>query len=208
MTPLDSMARAAGLRVAGTLDLTSDDGLPGLHGLALISPDEPAFWPLFQTSPEAQDGAPHPLNRWSDRVIGALATDTGGTAIFPFGGPPHHPFYAWALRSGAVWASPVALLVDATMGLFTSFRGAIAYADALPARMGQNPCPTCAAPCTTACPAGALTPRGYDVAACRAYLATAAGADCHDGCLVRRACPVGTRRLPAQSRFHMQDFMA
>lgn len=207
MTDLATAARSAGLRVAGTVALTPDDGLPGQRGLALLSPDEPAFWPLFQTSAEAQDNAPNPMDRWSARVVSALATSTGGTAVFPFGGPPHHPFYAWALRSGAVWASPVALLVDATMGLFASFRGAIAYADALPAMPQTNPCPTCAAPCATACPVGALTPAGYDVPACRAHLATSAGAACRDGCLVRRACPVGTHRLPAQSRFHMGNFL-
>ncbi|NBR88334.1 MAG: hypothetical protein EBS68_00235 [Rhodobacteraceae bacterium] len=69
-------------------------------------------------------------------------------------------------------------------------------------------CPTCAQPCTTACPIGALTPAGYDVPRCRAYIATPEGAPClTQGCAVRRACPVSAgRRLPEQSAWHMEQF--
>ncbi|MEO1689892.1 MAG: ferredoxin, partial [Pseudomonadota bacterium] len=63
----------------------------------LIGPDEPAFWPLFSQSPEYRDGAPDPLDRWSRRVIDEVAAAQGGEALYPFGGPPYHPFYSWAL---------------------------------------------------------------------------------------------------------------
>ena len=43
----------------GALSAEPGDGLPMIGGtLLLLGPDEPAFWPLFQASPEYPDGAP------------------------------------------------------------------------------------------------------------------------------------------------------
>ena len=70
-------------------------------------------------------------------------------------------------------------------------------------------CEGCAAPCLTACPAGALTGAGYDLPRCHAFLDTPAGRDCMgQGCAVRRACPVsqGYARVPEQSAYHMGQF--
>lgn len=205
MTELAALLRAHHLRPLGTVT----KNLPAPHrSLVLIGPG-PAFWPHFRTSPEYQDGAPDPMDRWSTRVLGACAAALGATPFFPFGGPPYHPFYSWALSSGETWASPVAFLVHAELGLFTSFRGALAFDHALPAQpVRTQPCTACAQPCATACPVKALTPGGYDVAACKAYLETAPGQDCRtNGCRVRRACPVGANlRDPAQSAFHMAAF--
>ena len=205
---LRQKAAAHQLRVSATLPLPENADLPGRTSLAMLSPDEPAFWPAFTQSPEWQDGTPDPMDRWSARILTSLAEETGGTAVFPFGGPPYFPFYSSALRSGAVWPSPVTLLADSVMGLFVSFRGGIAYSEALPALDVANPCPSCAQPCTSACPIGALTPAGYDVPRCRAYIATPEGAPCLiQGCAVRRACPVSAgRRLPEQSAWHMEQF--
>jgi hypothetical protein len=175
----------------------------------LLGPDGPRLWPVFCTSREFADGRPDPLDRWSARTIGGLADRLGATARFPFGGPPHAPFTAWARRTGWLWDSPVGLLVHATQGLFVSFRGALALAPRLdlpapPAR----PCDGCAAPCLAACPVGALGGAGYDLPACHGYLDTAPGRDCMArGCAVRRACPAGREALtPAQSAFHMTAF--
>jgi hypothetical protein len=58
---------------------------------------------------------------------------------------------------------------------------------------------------------GAFTTAGYDVAACAAHVAAAAGADCLDlGCRARRACPVAPsgHYRPEQARFHMEAFLA
>ena len=176
--------------------------------LILLGPDH-GFWPTFTASPEYGDGAADPLDRWSARVIGALATGLDARAVFPFGGPPFQPFIAWAQRTGRAWQSPVGLLVHDTAGLMVSYRGALVFDRhiALPAT-GNSPCTGCAAPCRTACPVGALGPAGYDVPACKSYI-TSAGIDCIDyGCAVRRACPVSQTygRDPAQSAFHMRAF--
>jgi epoxyqueuosine reductase len=178
--------------------------------LLMLGPAEPGFWPHVTAEPEFADGAPDPLDRWSARILGALASRFGGTAHFPFGGPPYRPFYAWALRTGRAWPSPVTLLVHDTAGLFVSYRGALALPDRLDLPdPPPQPCGACAKPCLTACPAAALTGDGYDLAACHAFLDTGPGAVCmSQGCQVRCACPVSQSyaRLPAQSAYHMRLF--
>ena len=202
-------AGARGLALLGGLRPEPGDGAPdGCAALLLLGPGAD-FWPIFEASAERLDGGAHPLDRWSERVIGDLARAFGAEALFPFGGPPYQPFLAWARRSGRAWPSPVGMLVQADTGLFVSYRGALAFAAPIPVPApAPMPCPDCAAPCLTACPAGALTGEGYDVPRCHAHLDTPAGAEClGGGCLVRRACPVGAHlRSGEQSAFHMAAF--
>ena len=200
------------LTVLGGFCAEPDDALPvGTATLLLVGPRQPGFWPHLTAQPEWQDGTPDPVDRWSRRVIGRIACDLGAKALFPFGGPPYHPFYRWALRTGRVWVSPVRLLVHDEAGLMVSFRGALALRQRvdLPP-LPPWPCETCAdRPCLAACPAGALTGSGYDLPACHAWLDTAPGKDCMTvGCAVRRACPVSARhaRMPEQSAYHMGQF--
>ncbi|MDR5654772.1 ferredoxin [Ruixingdingia sedimenti] len=207
-----AQAAAHGLAVFGAFHPVPEDDAPeGVQTLVLLGPAEPGFWVHLTAQPEWADGKPDPVDRWSRRVIGRLACDLRAKALFPFGGPPWHPFFRWALRSGRAWQSPVRLLVHDTAGLMVSYRGALALRDRLvlpppPA----PPCESCAAkPCLTACPAGALTPAGYDVPACHAFLDTPPGEDCRAaGCRVRRACPVSQSygRMAVQSAYHMRQF--
>ncbi len=208
---IDGLCALHGLMVSGALQTGASDRFEARHrSIVLISPDEPAFWARFRDSAEYADGADDPLDRWSKRVIGAMAVALDGIAVFPSDGPPYHAFQQWAVRSGRAFASPVGLLVHDIAGLFVSYRGAIA----LPFKVEQpdlpagQPCEGCAQPCVVACPVGALTARGYDVAGCKAHLDAATGTDCQmGGCRVRRACPVGQdRRAAVQSAFHMQAF--
>lgn len=206
-------AAAEALEIFGAFHPAPGDGAPeGCRTLVLLGPREPAFWPHVTAQPEFADGARDPLDRWSARVISALAGAHRGTAVFPFGGPPHAPFPRWALASGRAWSSPVGLLVHESAGLMVSYRGAIALdwrAD-LPPPPAQPPCASCPGrPCETACPAAALDPDGYDLARCHGFLDTPAGKACLEGgCRVRCACPVSQSygRLPAQSAYHMAVF--
>lgn len=205
-------ARLAAERLAvlgGFAVAEGEEGFPaGTRTLLLLGPAEPGFWAHLTAQPEW--GGPDPVDRWSRRVIGRLACDLGAKALFPFGGPPYHPFYAWALRTGRVWDSPVRLLVHAEQGLMVSFRGALALKEAVPVPPPlAKPCDCCPAPCLTACPAGALTGAGYDLPSCHGFLDRPEGAECMTGgCLVRRACPVSQSyaRLPEQSAYHMRQF--
>ena len=196
------------LEVLGAFDCRGEAGFPDwARSLVLLGPREPGFWPHLKAQPEW--GGPDPVDTWSRRVIGQVACDLGGKARFPFAGPPYHPFQSWALRTGRLWESPVRFLVHDSQGLMVSLRGALILADPVVLPPVARPCDTCAQPCLTACPVGALSGAGYDVAACHAYLDQPAGADClAGGCLVRRACPVshGYARLAEQSAYHMGRF--
>jgi epoxyqueuosine reductase len=211
VTLADIEARLAGvhLTILGGFSCSDENSLPkGTRTLLMIGPAGAGYWPHIKAQPEW--GGPDPVDRWSRRVIGGIACDIGAKALFPFGGPPWHPFYQWALRTGQVWDSPVRLLVHADQGLMVSFRGALALKDAvtLPGP-AKRPCDACAKPCLTACPAGALTGAGYDVPRCHQFLDTAPGQDCMDqGCAVRRACPLSQTyaRMPDHSAYHMRQF--
>lgn len=190
--------------------------LGGLHPaqgetLILLGPGAPSFWPAFLATPEATDGAPDPMDRWSHRVIGDWAADLGGLAHFP-DDRPFPPFHDWALRSGACHGSPILMLVHDRAGLLVSFRGAIRLPWHVDLPNAQpSPCIGCAQPCLTTCPVGALTPDGYDVDRCLGWIASPEGTACLGrGCQARRACPVSQRwpRDPQQSGFHMAAFLA
>lgn len=212
LTELTEAARARGLAPRGAFHPGPGDAAPeGCATLVLLGPDEPRFWPLFTATPEYGDGAPDPLDRYTRRIGATLAARFGAVALYPSDGPPFAPFIRWAERSGRAWPSPVGLLVQAEAGLFVSYRMALALPERLPLPgPARQPCPECAQPCAMACPVAALSPgRPYDVARCKAHIASPEGAACRSGCLVRRACPVAVafRRPPAQSAFHQSAFM-
>lgn len=194
---LNAGAAARGLTILGGFNAEG-------RATILLGPDPATFWPALQAAPEAS--APNPVDAWSARVIGDWAQDLGAEARFPFG-QPLQPFMTWALASGRCHVSPVGMLVHDAQGLMVSFRGALLFEHeiALPPAPAK-PCDTCAAPCLTACPVGALTGEGYDLPACHAWLDDPANACMDRGCAVRRACPVSKVRPDAQSAHHMASF--
>jgi hypothetical protein len=171
-------------------------------------------WGAFAASSEARDARSDPLDRWSRRVIEALAGELGGKALFPFGGPPFLPFQRWAQRAEPVHPSPIGLLIHSHYGLWHSYRGALGFREKLavpaPAALA-SPCKSCAERwCLKTCPVEAFSITGYDVAACVGHLKRADGADCMGlGCQARRACPVGADHAygPEQASFFMRAFL-
>ena len=216
---IERAAAAEGLSLRGAFQPEAADRVPDLpdgrpaRTLVLLGNAGPGLWSAFTAAPEFADGMADPLNRWSTRVIGALADSFGARAHFPFG-TPHRPFIAWAKRAEPVAESPLGMLIHPDHGLWHAYRGALAFAAMLelpPADTRPRPCDVCDdRPCLTACPVGAFGAPGYDVAACAGHIAAPAGADCLDlGCRARRACPVGRalQYRPAQARFHMAAFL-
>ncbi len=218
LAPIVAAIEERGLAARGAFAPSDADRATGLDPIAaivLVGAAGARGWDVFADSPEARDGLADPLDRWSRRVIDALAADLGARPLYPFGGPPHWPFQRWALRAEPVHASPLGLLVHRDYGLWHSYRGALGFAQpiAIPeSRARPSPCEACSArPCLSACPVGAFSAHGYDVAACAAHLREAAGRACMDGgCLARRACPVGADYAhgAAQARFHMRAFLS
>ncbi len=207
---LEQMAGAHALMIMGVVPEGAAPMPEGLRTLVLLGPREPGFWAHFSKCPEFLDAMPDPMDRWSRRVIGAIAGAMGARAMFPFGTAPAHPFITWALASGRAFVSPVHLLVHDQAGLWVSYRGALGLAERLePLPPSRNPCAECSRPCLTACPAGALTQAGYDLPSCHGYLDSAEGVSClTGGCAVRAVCPLSRAhgRAPAQSAHHMRHF--
>jgi hypothetical protein len=208
-----------GLAFRGAFHPDAADGVPPVPGggaagtLVLVGFTGSAHWQTFAGSPEALDRQPDPLDRWSLRVVGALAQAVGGTPCFPFGDPPFLPFQRWAQKAEPVYPSPLGILIHPDWGLWHAYRGALAFAERLPLPESDRrprPCDDCAEkPCLTACPVDAFSGGTYDVPACVGHIASPAGIDCMDfGCRARRACPVGAthRYVPDQARFYLQAF--
>lgn len=151
--------------------------------LLLLGWTGPAHWPRFTITPEYHDGAPDPLDRWSRRIVGALAESFGAMPLFPFGGPPHLPFLRWARHAEPVHPSPIGLLIHPEHGLWHNWRGALAFStwlDLPPSEPRPSPCATCAArPCT-------------------------AHEEIDDA---RSACPIGTPYSAAEFAFHRAAFL-
>ena len=220
MSDLSSVLPAierAGLVARGAFLLSDDErqgALADARTIVLVGMAGRSGWDVFSASPEARDGADHPLDRFSRRVIGALAEGLGAAALYPFGDPPHFPFQRWARRCEPVHPSPLGLLIHPVYGLWHSYRGALGFPEALDVPAWEatpSPCETCRGrPCLSACPVGAFFVGGYDVAACAAHLRSAAGAECMSGgCLARRACPVGAEHAHGaeQAAFTMRAFL-
>jgi hypothetical protein len=209
---VEKSANALRLDVLGGFHPNQDDPhLAGFGTLLLLGPLEPAFWDHFRTQKEYLDKTPNPVDRWSSRVVTALATALGGHPFFPFSGPPYMPFFDWALRTEQCHKSPVNLLVHDHAGLFVSFRGALALRQklSLPAPT-TSPCKTCTTrACIAACPVQAFEGGTYNVEACRHVIQATDPSGCLiRGCAVRRACPISQAygRLEEQSSYHMRVF--
>ncbi|WP_428687500.1 hypothetical protein [Roseibium sp.] len=189
------------------------DGRPA-RSLLLIGSTGPSLWPAFRASPEFSDAAPDPLDRYSKRVLNGLARIFALEALFPFEGPPYHPFQQWALECGGFSQSPLGVLAHRDYGPWAGFRAvflsANPFADAA-LSPEPGPCETCKdKPCLTVCPVDAISLEdGYRVADCRGHLAEDKTRDCWSGCLARRACPFGQehRQSAETSGFHMESFL-
>ncbi|PVB61463.1 hypothetical protein [Labrenzia sp. 011] len=217
---LEKDLAAAGFLCLGGFSPGKDSDVPALSGgtrpqtLLLIGSTGPSIWPCLVESPEWADGADDPLDRYTARVLGVLARKHACEPLFPFQGPPYHPFQKWAQACGGFSQSPMGVLAHQVFGPWAGFRAVFLSSQPLdtpPAAERSGPCDTCLdKPCIAACPANALSlTGGYDVPRCRDHLARSRALDCWSGCLARRACPVGTphRQDPATARFHMDSFI-
>ncbi|MBU6266770.1 MAG: 4Fe-4S dicluster domain-containing protein [Sphingomonadales bacterium] len=217
LAAIETAIAGAGLVARGALRLDSEDRagvLSGRHSLVLVGFVGRAGWDAFAAAPERGDGQQHPLDRWSRRMIDAIAGRLDAHAVYPFEGPPYWPFQRWARRAEPLHPSPLGLLIHPVYGVWHSYRGALAFRQDVaspPPVPTLSPCDNCVGKsCLSACPVRAFTSAGYDVAACAASLRANEHACMALGCLARRACPVGVHHAhaPDQAEFGMQAFLA
>lgn len=213
---------ARGLRLRGGFALVQDldqavlDHAPRTRTLLLVGNVGSELWERSGQAILAM-GEPDPLDRWTRREIAPIAAAHGGTALFPFDGPPYWPFQRWAARAEGVSASPLGILIHPEFGLWHAYRAAILLPlpVALPAPGNRpHPCDACAdRPCLSTCPVGAFTDNGYDVDHCARHVKATmlVAGDCYrGGCRARLACPVGAawRYQADHAGFHMRAFLA
>ena len=176
--------------------------------IILIGNAGPAMFRRFLS--EAREGS-DPLDGWCRETVEGLAGDLEARAIFPFD-EPAPPFLKWAKLSGACHASPLGLNIHADYGLWHAYRAALIFPvafDLAPIK-SHNPCDACAErPCLAACPVKAFDGRSFNVDGCTDHINSPQGSACMtEGCLARRACPVGQAYAyePRQMQFHMAAF--
>src|SRR3984885_1188962 len=196
------------------MDAERDGALADIRTIVLAGMAGRDGWSAFAASTEARDGLDDPLDRWSRRVIEALARELGAKALFPFGGPPFWPFQQWARRAEPVHPSPIGIVIHPRYGLWHSYRGALGFAEAFDIpelTVVPSPCESCSGRwCLKTCPGGASLGADYAVPPCVGPLQSAAGGDCMGGGRrASRACPVGA--APAygvdQANYIMRAFL-
>jgi hypothetical protein len=210
----------AGFLVMGGFEPGEKDAVPPLadgnvpRTLILIGSTGPSLGPALRRSPEHADNQPDPLDRYTRRTLSNIGSRFGFTVLFPFEGPPYHPFQRWAMRCGGFSQSPLGVLAHIEFGPWSGFRAVFLsplQTQGFLQSGKAGPCETCVdKPCLGICPVNAVSLNGdYDVAGCRTHLAQNPDADCWAGCLARRACPFGTDHTPPAetARFHMKSFV-
>jgi hypothetical protein len=128
---LDRRAGQVGLALRGACHTRADELLQlarQVHQgtLVLLGFTADRQWPMFERSPEANDGLPHPLDRWSRRVIGGLADEFDAQGIYP-DDLPIVPFQQLAMRCECVYPSPVGVLIHPLWGLWHAYRGGLVF---------------------------------------------------------------------------------
>jgi len=218
---IKKQAMQNGLVIRGGFKVEAKDLVPELENgaqavsMILFGNAGSSLWPVFSISEEYEDGLSDPLDRWSKRIGEQLAADSGGMALFPFGGPPFQPFLRWAKKAEQLDSSRLGMLMHPNYGLWHAYRFAVAFSyevSGLDVAGDTNAiaCDTCTdQPCLSGCPVRAFTSDGYDVESCFHFLDQHPDAPCHSsGCQARCACPEGVsfRYDSDHAAFHMAKF--
>ena len=194
--------------------LRLEDLLAGAAGAVIVGSGGPAFFDLFERAPEAADGAPNPLDRYTARVVtraARAALEPVGVAhaiAFPFDARPLIPFQRLGRAAGLGGPGPLGLQIHPRFGPWWAYRALVVLDRPLPpAPPSGDGCAGCPAPCVAACPAGAVARNGFQVAACHARRLVAE--PCRLSCDARIACVRGPehRYRDVELAFHMRASM-
>ena len=229
LTQLRERLAPQGLNLIGTTDVARYDAavparcavgtrVPDARTVVVIGNGGAAFWEAFRRHRGREPLAtapPDPLDAFTRSVVleavGAPDLDLGGPprVSFPFEDAPLALSFAHLAECAGLGSrSLLGVLVHPEFGPWMALRAALLLPFALPAPRpadGFDPCPRCVTrPCMTACPAGAIGPRGWDVAGCAAHRLSGAGDGCDAGCHARIACVLAPehRHPPEALAFH------
>jgi hypothetical protein len=227
LTALVARLATHGLNLVGTArPEVYDAAVPPSHALGTLVPEARtaivigngggAFWHGFRTFCDAHpgwEGQPDPLDAYTRRIVEEVAAPFVGALagpfrfLYPFRFPEDPiSFMRLADCAGLGRPSLVGVLVHPTYGPWIALRAAILVAESftLPrATDGFDPCPTCTErACIAACPANAVTARGWDIPACAESRARPDD-PCATRCHARFECVIGrAHRYPADALAH------
>ena len=114
------------------------------RSVVLVGNVGPSMWKAFRRGGKLS--CANPLDTWTRNLLTPLAQRVGGRAVYPFEGPPYHPFQRWARRADTVHSSFMGPLTHSGFGLWHAYRGAIILAErlVLPEPVSSsNPCDSC-----------------------------------------------------------------
>lgn len=189
---------------------------PQMQSLLFVANGGPLLWQHFSKWRESQPAnLQHPLDTYTKNTLEELKNllaerNIAAATIYPFFQEKvwfNFQNLAAALR--ITRPSPLGLHLHPIFGPWVSFRGLLLldqpWENTLkPATVDDfDPCPTCAKPCISTCPAQAVTLGGTDITKCYTYRLTPASR-CEDRCLAREACPIGkSHQFPREAiAFH------
>jgi hypothetical protein len=215
LLPLDPGAfDAACAPVPGTPRLAAL--LDGARGALIVGSGGPTFFDTFEAAGvEIADGAPHPLDRYTRRVVNARVAAALGppgaahAVFFPFAGAaPLIPFQRLGRAAGVGPPGPLGLQIHPVYGPWWAYR-ALVVVDR-PLATGPSlgdACAGCPAPCVGACPGAAVSLAGFSIPACHAHRVRAE--PCRSSCAARIACVRGPehRYRDEELAFHMAASM-
>tara|TARA_B100000676_G_scaffold309953_1_gene375034 strand:+ start:3770 stop:4444 length:675 start_codon:yes stop_codon:yes gene_type:complete len=218
---LNGLGRALeqhGLLIRGVLNVTLDAPHQDIQQVVLVGNAGRSMWSAFSSWWSDNALVEHPLDTWSRQVLSPVADAFHATAVFPFEGPPYLPFQQWAKAGAPVSDSPLKVLLHRDYGPWHAYRGALLFtrpiAEAEPDSVDTSLCVSCMEqPCLSACPVDAFDGEQFLIHTCASELkrqvATGIEPCVAEGCLARRACPVGQAYQydAAQMRFHQEAFM-
>jgi epoxyqueuosine reductase len=162
------------------------------------------FWDVFKLflvdNPEFEREREDLIDDYTRLIFSELVSNTdtfngsGHRIIFPFGKDALElDFVKLGILGGIGVPSLLGILLNPFYGTWVSLRGAIItdvefdeYDSPL---VGFRPCPSCAKPCITACPAHTVSETGWDWESCMRFRLDAD--TCSGKCASRLACPYG-----------------
>jgi hypothetical protein len=224
---LETALAARGLNLVGTASLAAyDAAVPRDHALGPIAPEARtavvigngggAFWHAFETycaAHPAHRALADPLDAFTrlavEEAVGSLLVLPGTRLLYPFRFPDDPvSFMHLAECAGLGRRSLTGVLVHPVFGPWIALRAAVLLPAELHASRpadGFDPCPTCVErSCIAACPAGAVTGRGWDIPLCASHRGAAVDG-CASRCHARFECVLGREhRYPADALAYHQ----
>lgn len=201
---------AGGLNAVGVAVWDGQEAwLSGCRSVVVFGSGGQTLWPAFaaavKADPRGLSEQTHPLDAYVRRLVGA-ADSPHPDRLWAFADgeqQPAVPVQQLALSAGLGWTSRLGLVIHPTFGPWLGLRAVCFTREALPADgalSGSGPCSTCAAPCSDACPAGAVSLRPLDWRACLRHRRDTAG--CATRCDARLACPEGEAHRYSHEQHH------